>query len=141
MGPVTVIEGGDEAYIDVTCNLPPHYFCTDRQTSDGPETCQLGVWAYIDPVDDDLLCYDSGDVVSQAVFGYMTGYAETVHRTCGVYLNTDNWLAGVQIPVSAMSDGVADGDLTRTAHLHHEVLYDQTSVYNAEIGTLEARTP
>ena len=137
---LTVVEGGETGIIEVITSLPPEYFCENRTMEDGPEVCKISIWGYIDITPDDLKCYESGEFISQAVFGYDAAYPVEYGHTCGLYINSENWLETLRIPVTAMIDGVVDGDQSRFIHVHHQVEYNMIEMIdqnNTKIKTID----
>ena len=128
-------EGEGPVYIDISVSLPPEYFCMNRTAGDPVDVCRIAVWGFVDHVDEDLTCYDGGDFVSQAVFGY--DVIDALRRPCGLFITGENWLEMPRIPVHAIIDGVTDGNQLRTAHVHHNVEYTTISLYDDELKTFD----
>ena len=146
---MTVVEGGTPGYIELKATLPPEYFCVNRTLEDGPESCEISAWGWVEmnvatllrsaTTELDLQCYESGEYVSQAVFGYEPSYPDDYRRTCGIRVKADNWKNVMRIPVHGMIDGLVDGDRTRNVHVHHQVEYKTVSVYDYELGYIEVK--
>ena len=133
---LTVVEGGDSGDVLVTSNFSPEYFCEDRLVGTSPESCVVAVFGYVEVLDSDLTCYESGVSVAQAVVGYDATYELEDRRSCGLYLHTYNWIESLRIPVYAMIDGVVDGEQSRTLHIHHQIEHDTVAVSDAELKTI-----
>jgi hypothetical protein len=102
-GDITIKEGGDHAFIDVACTLPPRFRCDpndpdldlggDNDTTTvagvGAVECQTDVSVSVAIEDADLTCIESGERIPQALVGRVAG--EEFVSVCGVRCTKDNW--------------------------------------------------
>ena len=112
--PITVIEGGGIAIIEITITMPPMHVCAMMAAHDPQisyEGCLVIITTAVSITGSDLTCLNDNTRIPQVVIGVLG--PEEHALVCGVYLTQENWFHVLRLSVKAKVDGVVDGDQTR----------------------------
>ena len=120
-GPVTVSEGGDVEYIELSATLPPRFICATSETlSSAKGTCEITVFGFLGIESGDKKCLD-GTSIPQAVLGWPHSYGDDIIVPCGVKVTESNWLRVLRLAVKAKMDLTKDTNYTRKLTISQKV--------------------
>ncbi|CAG5130986.1 unnamed protein product, partial [Candidula unifasciata] len=106
-GTITVIEGGEERFLQIQVTVPPSLLC--RPEDNGQ--CRVEVSTTITSELTDLRC-SVKEIIPQAVLGVST-VGQSGSLSCGVAITSGNWNSNITIPIKATIEGIKDGDRHR----------------------------
>ena len=120
-GPLTVSEGGDVEYIEITTTLPPRFICASSETLASVNgTCEITVFGILGIESGDRKCSD-GTSIPQAVIGWPHAYGDNIIVPCGVKVTKMNWVHVLRLSVKAKVDLIKDRNYKRQLTISQKV--------------------
>ena len=135
-GPLTVTEGGDVEYIEITTTLPPRFICASSETLASVNgTCEITVFAILGIESGYRKCSD-GTIIPQAVIGWPHTYSDDIIVPCGIKVTGMNWLGVLQLAVKAKLDLIKDMDYKEQLTISQKLSVDTVETI-AELKVIE----
>ena len=135
-GPITVTEGGDVEYIEITTTLPPRFICASSKTlTSMNDTCEITVFGILGIESGDRKCSD-GTSIPQAVIGWPPSYVDDITVPCGVKVTETNWFRVLQLAVKAKLDLIKDMNYKRQLTISQKLSIDTVETI-AELKVIE----
>ena len=135
-GPLTVTEGGDVEYIDITTTLPPRFICASSETLASVNgTCEITVFGILGIEPGDRKCSD-GTNIPQAVIGWPLSYIDGIIVPCGVKVTDMNWFMVLRLAVKAKVDLIKDSNYKRRLTISQKLSIGTVET-TAELNVIE----
>ena len=120
---MTVSEGGEVKYIELSATLPPRFICGISENG----YCDITVVGLLGIESGDRKCLD-GTTIPQAVIGWPQSYDDDIIVPCGVKVTESNWFKVLRLAVKAKVDLINDTSYTR------KLTISQTSKAHTSVG-------
>ena len=144
IGSVTVSEGGDVKYIELSATLPPRFICATSETlASAKGKCEITVFGFMGIESEDRKCKDETSI-PQAVIGWPNSYGEDIIVPCGVKVTHSNWFKVLRFAVKAKVDLFKDANYTRKLTITQKVSVGTkqitTELKVVEVGVIQVQS-
>jgi len=141
---VTVLEGGDVEYIELSATLPPRFICATSETlASAKGSCEITVFGFLGIESGDRKCMDRTSI-PQAVIGWPHSYGDDIIVPCGVKVVDSNWFRVLRLAIKAKVDLFKDANYTRKLTISQKVsvgaVQITTELNVVEVGVIQVQS-